>query len=974
MIKSIDIDDKISLGKDLNKPVFLDQADRIITVKSGYMDIFAVKCKNKSLESRLHPMGRIDAGKAVFSFKVDFHSLQYTNEDSDSNEKFRIVAYAGEDTLLEADDLPGIEQLPDLLDSIVNWTIVILKGCCSDFRLERSNMRILDRGVSVNLKEGEIVSSDELLWIEQGNNAVFNDDLTPDGGIAENSTMLPVAWNHLLECRTSGTVAPIATDELIKSAGLSPLRRLFVNFHSKLPGIFSGQESEIKEKIDYLEHQKTSALDHVIGHALSVIKLEDYPVRGNMGTPESKDSLFFDAAKIVAHSFGLDIKNLTSSIEQYKTYSDYLADIGSQNGFYVRQISLRNDWPLKDGLSFVGVIEKTGIACAVISKYDHYLIIDPGTGEKTKASRNNSEILSHIAFTFHPVLNHKCSGFEDLWKVFSLNGSRDMSMLVLMSLFVALLALVTPIFTQLLIQEGIVYSDVHFVIYLTAGLITTSIVIVIFDIIRNLAILRIGAKSSAFLQSAVVDRLLKLPVAFFRKYTAGDLAMRTLGVEGIQNVLNRSQITALIGGVFSLVSFVLMFYYSWELALVAVAMVILAGSTTLFFSLCQLKYIRTSLDLSGKASGIAFQMCNGLAKLRIMDKEPQALAKWGEEYSSFAKCSYSSKIIGRTQVISDLSIYSLAQFVIFGSIAWLLKGDISIAFFIAFISAFTQFYMGMKSMTDCVASLLPVNALYRRMKPILDIPTEFDENKTHHGVLKGNIEVNNISFRYDANSQLILNDVSMKINDGEFIAIVGPSGAGKSTLLKLLLGLEKPENGSVFYDDQDISSVRLRQLRKSIGIVTQNAMLIPGTIFENIVGSSPFTIDEAWEAAEMAGLKKDIESFPMGMHTFVAEGFGTFSGGQTQRLIITRAIIKKPAILLLDEATSALDNQTQEIITKSLDRMKITRVVIAHRLSTIRNADHIYVLDKGTIVESGTYDELAKNNQLFTKLIKRQII
>jgi ATP-binding cassette subfamily C protein len=256
----------------------------------------------------------------------------------------------------------------------------------------------------------------------------------------------------------------------------------------------------------------------------------------------------------------------------------------------------------------------------------------------------------------------------------------------------------------------------------------------------------------------------------------------------------------------------------------------------------------------------------------------------------------------------------------------------------------------------------------------LEMPTEIDETKTPHSLLKGNIEVNNISFRYNPEAPLILDGISLKISAGEFVAFVGPSGAGKSTILKLLLGLETPEQGSVFYDNQDISNLRLRDLRKDIGIVTQNAMLIPGTIFENIVGSAPFTMEEAWEAAEKAGLKEDIESFPMGMNTFVAEGCGTFSGGQRQRLIIARAIIKNPGILLLDEATSALDNRTQAIISRSLDQMKITRVVIAHRLSTIQNADRIYVVNKGKIVESGSFDELVKNNGLFTKLVQRQVI
>jgi ATP-binding cassette subfamily C protein len=220
---------------------------------------------------------------------------------------------------------------------------------------------------------------------------------------------------------------------------------------------------------------------------------------------------------------------------------------------------------------------------------------------------------------------------------------------------------------------------------------------------------------------------------------------------------------------------------------------------------------------------------------------------------------------------------------------------------------------------------------------------------------------------------LVLRDLSLSISAGQFVAFVGPSGSGKSTLFRLLMGFETPATGAVYFDGHDLAELDVRAVRRQIGVVLQNARLSTGSIFRNIVGEGTLTIADAWEAARRAGLDEDLKALPMGMHTVVCEGGGGLSGGQRQRLLIARAIVHKPRILLFDEATSALDNQTQAIVSQSLSRLNATRAVIAHRLSTVMHADHICVLDKGFIVETGTYDELMSQGGLFTQLAKRQL-
>src|SRR5208283_1441868 len=200
----------------------------------------------------------------------------------------------------------------------------------------------------------------------------------------------------------------------------------------------------------------------------------------------------------------------------------------------------------------------------------------------------------------------------------------------------------------------------------------------------------------------------------------------------------------------------------------------------------------------------------------------------------------------------------------------------------------------------------------------------------------------------------------------------GPSGSGKSTLLNLLLRFETPHSGSIRLDGRELSSLDITAVRRQIGVVTQDGRIMAGSLFENICCGGVNTMDHAWEAARAAGLAEDIEAMPMGMHTVVSEGGGNLSGGQRQRLLIARALVLKPSILIFDEATSALDNRTQAIVTDSLNRLKATRIIVAHRLSTIRNANRIYVIEKGRVVQQGRFEELAKAPGLFSRLVSRQ--
>jgi len=547
-------------------------------------------------------------------------------------------------------------------------------------------------------------------------------------------------------------------------------------------------------------------------------------------------------------------------------------------------------------------------------------------------------------------------------------------MIALMGVAGGLLALLMPIMTGIIFDTIIPEASRNQMVQLAVILISVTIAQTLFQVTRGIALVRLEGRMDTRVQSAVWDRLLSLPVPFFRDYTAGDLANRSMGINAIRKMLSGVTLDAVLACIFSVFNLALLFYYDTGMALLALGLAMAMLLVTLLINFLQLRLQRPLMTLEGKNAGMLLQFITGIAKLRVSGTEDRALAEWARTITEKRKLGYKAGTLQNIQVTFSGAFPIIASMAIFAWMVFKIKsGMMSTGKFLAFNAAYASFQTALLQMSNVVTTSLAVIPLFERAKPILSTLPEIDENKSPPGNLSGDFEAKSINFRYSPDGLLILKEVSIGIRPGEFVAIVGGSGSGKSTLMRLLLGFEEPEAGSIYYDGQPLDTLDIREVRRQIGVVLQNGMLMQGSIFENIVGQSGLTIEDAWEAARMVGIEEDIKAMPMGMHTMVTAGGGTLSGGQRQRLIIARAIVKRPPILFFDEATSALDNRTQAIVSESLERLNVSRIVIAHRLSTIINADRIYVLDKGEMLQCGTYEELMAREGLFAELAKRQI-
>lgn len=494
-----------------------------------------------------------------------------------------------------------------------------------------------------------------------------------------------------------------------------------------------------------------------------------------------------------------------------------------------------------------------------------------------------------------------------------------------------------------------------------------------FTIVKNLASFRGMNTMEYAVQSAAYDRLFNLPESFFRAYDSADLAQRAMGISEIYNTLADVVINMLFSAVFSLMYLWRMFRYSKKLSIVSLIMLAVCMALIVWIGIVQTKYESEKMEVDSKAQSCMYQFLSGISKIRIAGVENRALYEYLKPYTQSRRINIRKEkmTVGVNTLVGSMdTVFSIVLYYL------MIKNsmDLSVGAFMGFTSAFGAFSSAMLQIASSMLTVNDVKPAYDRCKPILETLPEWDEDTAMPGNLTGDIEVNHVTFSYDKDSGTVLNGVSMHIKAGEYIGIAGSSGCGKSTLLKLLLGFEKPDVGKIYYDGKDIDGIDKRQLRKKFGVVLQDGKLIGGSIYENITITAPGTkLERVNQVIRDVGLEDDIRQMPMGLHTVLAENSGTISGGQQQRILIARAIVNKPKIIYFDEATSALDNVTQAMVCETLESLQATKVVIAHRLSTVMNCDRIFVMDKGEIVEEGSYQELMARKGRFYDLAVRQI-
>lgn len=641
-------------------------------------------------------------------------------------------------------------------------------------------------------------------------------------------------------------------------------------------------------------------------------------------------------------------------------------------GIKNRRVTLDKGWYNHAVGAMLGTMKEDGSAVALIpGRFSGYRLIDFKTGKQLKLSRKNEELLDKEALCFYEPLPQKALTIVDLLKfmVQQLSASDIALYLLLMGLSAAL-GLLSPLFTRWLFSDVLESGSLQVLLALAVFMVCFSISRLCFGAFQSLINSRIGIKQNIAVQAAVMNRIMSLPPTFFRKYSAGELSQRSSYVQSLCSILFSTIGMTGLTSLFSLIYIGQIFTFAPSLVVPSLAITVATVALSLFTTFRQMKVTSERMETSAKTSGLTYSTITGIQKIKLAGAEKRMFSRWAKQYAAEAQLEYNPPVFLKISGTVNLALSLIGTMILYAAAV---KNHVGVADYYAFNTAYGMVSSAFMSVASIAVTFANIKPTLEMANPIMEAEPEVQDGKEIITSLQGGISLSHVSFRYDESSPNVIDDLSLTVKPGEYLAVVGATGCGKSTLLRLLLGFETPQKGSIFFDSKDISKIDPESLRRKLGVVMQDGKLFLGDIYSNIVITAPeLGMDAAWEAAEIAAIADDIRAMPMGMHTIISEGQGGISGGQRQRLMIARAVAPKPKILMFDEATSALDNITQKKVSEAIDRLKCTRIVIAHRLSTIQHADRIIFIEGGKIVEDGTYEELIAKNGFFAKLVERQ--
>jgi NHLM bacteriocin system ABC transporter ATP-binding protein len=972
-----------------NTPILLNDPQTVWIAYRGRIDVFLAPATGDTVTGIRRHLLRAETGQAVFGVSAD-----------DAHGDRVLLAVGGPDTQLlritrtTLQTLSRESEYADQVVALLDRWITELSESISE-QGPPQGARVLETGDEIHLEPlGAAHANRDILWVKvlaghadfMGNEAL---PMTP-------ATFLPLSNHTWLRPHGPTTLQAVRTRVVVEQ---DDIWAALDHFHQVALACIRSAKQQIEQAEHTQWKHRTAANEKQVADALTQLAAVLDP---KVNTRWSSEDLGIDpllsACRLVGEAMDLAIQSPPQGPSR-SVGRDPLLSIAHASRVRVRRVALEGTWFREDHGPLLGYLAPSTfpgpgespsleqardahpVALVPVSGRKgrgsgRYEMLDPVTHTRIPVTKATAAALLPSAHIFYRPLPHRAVTGMDLLRLGLRDSRRDLMTLGLVGLAMGLLGLVTPLIVAALFDTVIPGVQKHLLMQLGLVLLVSALATAMFQLTRNLAVLRLTNKLDVSIQAAIWDRLLRLPASFFRQYTAGNLAERVLGISVMRQFVSETIVFSLLTGLFSIVNVVLLFYYAPGLAWYAIALAALAMAVTAIVGATSLRHQRALNDIQGQVAGLVLQLVTGIAKLRTAGVEARAFARWAAAFSRQREIALKSRTVASGLHVFHAAYPVLTLLAIFALFAFAdgSRARLSTGAFLAFNTAFAQLMAaGLASSSSWINALSAV-PLYERAKPILQALPEANQTKADPGTLTGRVEASHVAFRYRESEPLVLNDVSLQISPGEFVAIVGPSGSGKSTLLRLLLRFDMPCSGAIYYDGQDLDRVDIEAVRRQIGVVLQDSRLVSGSILSNIIGSSLLTADDAWEAAHSAGLARDIEEMPMGMHTVLNAGGSNLSGGQRQRILIARAMVHKPRLLFLDEATSALDNPNQALISASLEKLSATRIVIAHRLSTIINADRIYVMEEGRIVQSGTYAALMGQRGPFVDLARRQLL
>lgn len=932
-------------------------ADDLFIVEAGEVDLFAVQVRDDQPVGPWHGVGRAGPGDVIAGPVRGPRHRVLCRRVGDA--ELRIAPLNSVHALLRDTETP--EQVVSGLVSGIESTLrKITRGVQRE--LPPRDFRVLAGNAVNEFEDGDIVRPIvDVLWVEVTQGRVFHGMDEREYGVGETVCVTRQDW---LRVTQESRLRTWTTSQVHERDGLW---RALVSHWSRflyfIDRLVERDELTSLEAVQRATDRDAEATMLVRRGNDTLLLRDSLDVRG-------VTSGHVDAVTRVLAEMKADTA-VPETISSRRDIGDY-DQLSSGGWVRTRAIKLEGRWWTKDMGPVAGYWGPDHLPSAFVFRDGGYVVQARWLDDPVRITSDNQFSAGRHVWAVYPRLPLSVTSVKSLLG-HSLRGrSGDFWLFGTMAALIGILGLLTPVLSGRVLGDYVASANRSMIVQAGLAIVLSGLVGAAFAIVQNLTVLRLQGSVTASSQTGVWGRLLDLPVTFFQRYSTGRLCTIVLSVKAAQEALSGVVVAATLGLVVVVANLILVFFFNAILALVALALAVVPTVASWLLGKQVLTHERRRYEAEQQLTGMGYEVLSAMSKIRASAAEERAFLRWSDQQRVVQVHALASRRI-QDRVTALNAVYPIFALAVLFIVATRLDPQPGLSTLLSFLTSATLLINALLQFTGSVLTAAAIIPMLGSMEPILQAEPEAGVGKAHPGDLSGSVTLRGVSFRYGLDGPLVLDDVSIDVNPGEFVAIVGPSGSGKSTVVRMLLGFAKPVSGAVLYDGQDLGELDLTAVRGQCGVVLQAGALMAGDMRANISAGGNYSDDDLWEAAEMAGLADDIRAMPMGLATVVNESSQGLSGGQVQRLMIARALVNRPRFVIFDEATSALDNPTQRIVADATRALNATRIVVAHRMSTIVGADRIYVMDGGTIVQQGTHEELmADEDGLFAQLARRQ--
>ena len=955
-----------------NLPVELDDPNSVWFIDRGTVDLFLVEFKDGVEHAAPQHLVRCQSGRLLPGVAPD------EQDDSYKDTTLSLIAKGLPGTLLKRMPAPLLSKVhpAELAKQTDTWLTAISKTL-SRFVTHLPRATALAKpGQTQTLTPPTTLSVQrDVVWVSEqsGGSSLFM-DMVDQTQLAEacapQQAVIPLTRTSWLTLFNEATVSGRSSETLARQGMLLSALASFHTVAFNLERL--NRRLAVVDDANLERERTTSRRTAEQAARQRLFNIYDLPIDRDA---KVEDTVLADALNIIGRHEGIKFRIPAPSRPSDSPVD--LLDILDASGLRARRVrfTAEGKWWRGDSNALLAFRAEDSQPVALLpGMFGRYREIDPVTKRRVRLTAERAGALKEEAWMFYRPLPSGKVKPADLLGMAMHGSGPDLARLVLAGIPGGLIKLLPALalgFVANHVAAGGSAGPLYAVAISLAGF---GLLGALLHLLQSNAMMRLEGRSASRVEAAFWDRLMRLPSNILHRHPAGDLAMSGMSFQNLRDGIQGIVADSLLSIIFLLPVFGLIFFYDATLGRIVLVFSLASLLVTILLGLRQISPYGRMIRAIRRVAGRLFQIIGGIAKLRVENAEGSAFAIWARDYRKQKRAEIEQGALEGHARAFGAALPFLAGGVLLFAVVTAGNGNVPVSDFLVVYTVFIVFQTAIARLGESFGAIAAMLPAFDQMRPLLSAVPETVVEGEPVERLGGEVLFDRISFRYDPDGPLILDDVTIRARPGEFVAIAGESGAGKSTLFRLALAIDRPSAGAVYYDGRDLRRLNLKQVRRKIGAVPQSVGLHPHDLWDNLVSHHERVgTEEVWSAARTAEIEDQIKAMPMGLMTMVGTRGAVLSGGESQRVTIARSVIGMPRIMLFDEATNWLDNESQAKVMQNLTALTSTRIVIAHRLSTLEKADRIYVMKAGKVVQSGSFRELMEIDGVFKELVRRQV-